>query len=67
MSGYQINNYEIGIYKLFTIPSITLVKVDNRFISMPKVMKVVSNLTFPSYPSNESLLSSGHSRDNSCE
>ena len=75
MGDYQIDNYEVNIYELFTIPSITLtlsidggktsVVVDNHFILMPEVMEVMAYSTFLNYPSSESLSSSGHSRDSS--
>ena len=48
VSGYQIDNYKVDIYKRFTIPSVTLtlsidggitsIVVDNRFILMPKMI-----------------------------
>ena len=43
------------------------IEVDNRFISMPKMMKVVSCLIFLNYSSSESLPSSGHLSDSSSE
>ena len=48
MVGYQIDNYEVGIYERFTIPGVTLtlridggimsVEVDSHFILMPEVI-----------------------------
>ena len=48
MGDYQIDNYEVDIYELFTIPGITLMlridggtmstEVDNRFILMLEVI-----------------------------
>ena len=77
MGGYQIDNYKVGIYERFTIPGvtptlrvdggITLVQVNNHFISMLEVMEVVACSTFLNYPSSEFLSSLGHSRVSSHE
>ena len=77
MGGYQIDNYEVDIYERFTIPSVTLtlcidggitsIKVDDCFTLMPEVIELAACSTFLNYPLSESLPSSGHLSDNSCE